>query len=197
MLGQCTAVATLTRASIDAQCPRPLGPLPVHYPAWVAKPVDAPDSKSGMGNHVRVRVSPQAPEILASRALASVRPADDRLQQRSSCRGPLLRRAAGQATGRRSQRGCSQIARRLSVPERSQTTRRLLVRLSGPSGSPSASPHAVTPVQTFHRLASCRLQKHTRTGLLRIAPIICRGPAAATRPRPSLRAFHRRRRRSR
>ena len=29
--------------------------------AWVAKLVDAPDSNSGMGNHVRVRVSPQAP----------------------------------------------------------------------------------------------------------------------------------------
>ena len=53
MLGQYTVVASLTRALIDAQCPVPT--------AWVAKPVDAPDSKSGMGNHVRVRVSPQAP----------------------------------------------------------------------------------------------------------------------------------------
>ena len=30
-------------------------------PAWVAKLVDAPDSKSGRGDPVRVRVSPQAP----------------------------------------------------------------------------------------------------------------------------------------
>ena len=40
--------------------PGPNRPAPV---AWVAKSVDAPDSKSGMGNHVRVRVSPQAPTM--------------------------------------------------------------------------------------------------------------------------------------
>ena len=48
-----TLALTLTRGADT------LPGLPLH--AWVAKLVDAPDSKSGRGDPVRVRVSPQAP----------------------------------------------------------------------------------------------------------------------------------------
>ena len=36
-------------------------PIEIRDPAWVAKLVDAPDSKSGSGNRVWVRFPPQAP----------------------------------------------------------------------------------------------------------------------------------------
>ena len=56
VLAKCASALTLTRAA--ATLPgRPLR-------AWVAKLVDAPDSKSGRGDPVRVRVSPQAPNSL-------------------------------------------------------------------------------------------------------------------------------------